>query len=58
MWCQDLGRDVEIAICNEDDCAYRGTCKIFLEREVFEENASHAIYQEMKKRRYLDQIRE
>jgi hypothetical protein len=51
MWCLDLGRDVDIAICFETDCTYSGVCKIFQEREAFEEGAYQAIRHEIEIRR-------
>jgi hypothetical protein len=37
MWCLDLKRDIDIAICFEKDCVHSSNCEIFQERGSFEE---------------------
>jgi len=43
MRCEDLGRDIDIAICFEKDCPYSSDCEIFKERKYFEENVLYHI---------------
>jgi hypothetical protein len=43
MWCLDLKRYLDIAICFEKDCAYSSNCEIFQGRGSFEEAAIKLI---------------